>query len=674
MNNFESLGINQDILAGINDLGFNEPMPVQTQVIPALLEKSNDIVALAQTGTGKTAAFGLPILQLINIADKFPQALILSPTRELCVQISKDLMAYSKYMKGIKILPVYGGANIDAQIRGLRMGAHIIVATPGRILDLIHRRTADISAVKTVVLDEADEMLNMGFRDDLNEILESVPTDHRTLLFSATMPREVASIAKKYMSNPIEITVGNKNEGAENIKHAYYVVQARDRYLALKRIADMNPDIYGIIFCRTRMETKEVAEWLIKDGYNADALHGDLSQAQRDQVMSRFRSKNLQMLVATDVAARGLDVNDLTHVINYNLPDDMEVYTHRSGRTGRAGKAGISIAIVHLKEKYRIKEIERKINKKFEVLAVPTGKEICKKQLFHLIEKMEKVEVNHELIDEFLPEVNKKLEWLERDELIKHFVSLEFNRFLEYYKNASDLNAPDEKFSEYRDRDGGRERGRRGERSERGDRGDRGDRNDSRSKDFKRLFVNIGKNQGLNPQRLMGLVNEATRDKNIPIGRIDILKSFSFFEIDEQYTNKVLDGLNNANFDGVKVSSEVANEKPSGDSERGERKPFGRDRERRSSDRERPERRSSDRGHSERRSSDRERPERRSSEGSERPERRSTDSERPERKTSEGGDRPLRRSSERPEWKQFDRDSSSKKSDSTGKRPRTKRQ
>lgn len=648
MNKFETLGINSDILQGIIDLGFNEPMPVQTQVIPALLEKSNDIVALAQTGTGKTAAFGLPILQLINIADKFPQALILSPTRELCVQISKDLMAYSKYMKGIKILPVYGGANIDAQIRGLRMGAHIIVATPGRILDLIHRRTADISAVKTVVLDEADEMLNMGFRDDLNEILESVPNEHRTLLFSATMPKEVATIAKKYMSNPIEITVGNKNEGAENIKHAYYVVQARDRYLALKRIADMNPDIYGIIFCRTRMETKEVAEWLIKDGYNADALHGDLSQAQRDQVMNRFRLKNLQMLVATDVAARGLDVNDLTHVINYNLPDDIEVYTHRSGRTGRAGKAGISVAIVHLKEKYRIKEIERKINKKFEVLAVPTGKEICKKQLFHLIEKMEKVEVNHELIDEFLPEVNKKLAWLERDELIKHFVSLEFNRFLEYYKNATDLNAPDERFTEYRERDGDRRRrgersSNRNDRSDWGDRGDRGDRGDSRSKDFKRLFVNIGKNQGLNPQRLMGLVNEATREKNIPVGKIDIMKSFSFFEIDNQFVDKVMNGLNTANFDGVKVSTEIANEKPQGDSGRGDRRSSGRDR-------------------SERKPFDRDRSERKSF-GRDRSEKRSSESERPERKSFDR---------ERPEWKQFDRDNEPKRSES-GKRPRTKR-
>ncbi|MDX9697809.1 MAG: helicase-related protein, partial [Bacteroidales bacterium] len=414
------------------------------------------------------------------------------------------------------------------------------------------------------------------------------------------------------------------------------------------RIADMNPDIYGIIFCRTRMETKEVAEWLIKDGYNADALHGDLSQAQRDQVMNRFRLKNLQMLVATDVAARGLDVNDLTHVINYNLPDDIEVYTHRSGRTGRAGKAGISVAIVHLKEKYRIKEIERKINKKFEVLAVPTGKEICKKQLFHLIEKMEKVEVNHELIDEFLPEVNKKLAWLERDELIKHFVSLEFNRFLEYYKNATDLNAPDERFTEYRERDGDRRRrgersSNRNDRSDWGDRGDRGDRGDSRSKDFKRLFVNIGKNQGLNPQRLMGLVNEATREKNIPVGKIDIMKSFSFFEIDNQFVDKVMNGLNTANFDGVKVSTEIANEKPQGDSGRGDRRSSGRDR-------------------SERKPFDRDRSERKSF-GRDRSEKRSSESERPERKSFDR---------ERPEWKQFDRDNEPKRSES-GKRPRTKR-
>ncbi len=554
MTKFTDLGIQEDILKGINELGFEEAMPVQKEVIPVLLETNRDIVALAQTGTGKTAAFGLPIVQQVNVKEKYPQALILSPTRELCVQIAKDLMAYSKYIKGLKVLPVYGGANIDAQIRGLRMGVHVIVATPGRMLDLIKRKKADITNVQTVVLDEADEMLNMGFREDLNDILESVPDERRTLLFSATMPKEVAAIAKNYMKNPEEITVGKKNAGAESVKHLYYLVHARDRYLALKRIADMNPDIYAIIFCRTRMETKEVAEWLIKDGYNADALHGDLSQAQRDHVMSRFRLKNLQMLVATDVAARGLDVNDLSHVINYNLPDDIEAYTHRSGRTGRAGKTGISIAIVHLRERYRIKEIEKKINKNFEKAEIPTGKEVCKKQLFHLIDRMERVDIDHGQIDGFLPEIYKKLEWLDKEDLIKRFVSLEFNRFLDYYKNAPDLNIPDEK--EFRQLSAGRKEK------------DKGKRRVS-SKDFKRLFINVGKNQGLNAQRLMGLINESTRERNIAIGKIDIMKSFSFFEIDKQFTDKVLDGLSSSVFEGVKVNSEIAKEKPKGgDSER----------------------------------------------------------------------------------------------------------
>lgn len=544
MTKFADLGISQDILKGINELGFEKAMPVQEQVIPVLLESNSDIVALAQTGTGKTAAFGLPIVEQVNIKNKYPQALILSPTRELCVQIAKDLMAYSKYVDGLKVLPVYGGANIDAQIRGLRMGAHVIVATPGRMLDLIKRKKADITNVQTVVLDEADEMLNMGFRDDLNDILESVPDERRTLLFSATMPKEVAAISKNYMNNPQEITVGKKNAGAENVKHLYYLVHARDRYLALKRIADMNPDIYAIIFCRTRMETKEVAEWLIKDGYSADALHGDLSQAQRDHVMNRFRHKNIQMLVATDVAARGLDVNDLSHVINYNLPDDIEAYTHRSGRTGRAGKTGVSVAIVHLREKYRIKDIEKKINKKFEKAEIPTGDQVCKKQLFHLIDKMEHVEVDHEEINGFLPEIYRKLEWLDKEDLIKRFVSLEFNRFLDYYKNAPDLNVPDEKDFKQQGRDKGKRRG--------------------SDKDYKRLFINVGKNHGLNAQRLMGLVNESTRDRNIPIGKIDIMKSFSFFEIDQQYTDKVLEGLNGYGFEGVKINSEIAKEKPSG--------------------------------------------------------------------------------------------------------------
>ncbi len=589
MTKFTDLGIAKDILKGISELGFEEAMPVQKEVIPVVLETKSDIVALAQTGTGKTAAFGLPIVQQINTSKKYPQALILSPTRELCVQIAKDLMAYSKYVDGLKVLPVYGGASIDTQIRGLKMGTHIIVATPGRMLDLIRRKRADISNVQTVVLDESDEMLNMGFRDDLNDILESVPDERRTLLFSATMPKEVATIARKYMSNPEEITIGKKNAGAENVKHAYYLVQARDRYSALKRIADMNPDIYAIVFCRTRMETKEVAEKLIRDGYNADALHGDLSQPQRDHVMSRFRSKSLQMLVATDVAARGLDVNDLTHVINYNLPDELEAYTHRSGRTGRAGKDGISIAIIHLREKYRIREIEKKINKTFEKATIPTGKEVCKKQLFHLINKIEKVEVDHEQIDGFLPEIYKKLEEVDKEDLIKRFVSLEFNRFLEYYKNAPDLNVPDERDSGQRDRGG-----RRGS-----------------NKDFKRLFVNIGKNHGLNPQRLMGLVNEATKERNIEIGRIDVMKSFSFFEIDKQYTDKVLDGLNDAVFEGVSVSSEIAKERQSGGggSDRGSRRGGSdRDSKRSGGDRSR-----SYGGKSERRSSNNDRYGRRSS-------------------------------------------------------------
>jgi ATP-dependent RNA helicase DeaD len=556
MTKFADLGISQDILKGINELGFEKAMPVQEQVIPVLLESNHDIVALAQTGTGKTAAFGLPIVEQINIKNKYPQALILSPTRELCVQIAKDLMAYSKYVDGLKVLPVYGGADINAQIRGLRMGTHVIVATPGRMLDLIKRKKADITNVQTVVLDEADEMLNMGFRYDLNDILESVPKERRTLLFSATMPKEVAAISKNYMSNPQEITIGKKNAGAENVKHLYYLVHARDRYLALKRIADMNPDIYAIVFCRTRMETKEVAERLIKDGYSADALHGDLSQAQRDHVMSRFRHKNIQMLVATDVAARGLDVNDLTHVINYNLPDDNEAYTHRSGRTGRAGKTGVSIAIVHLREKYRIKDIEKKINKKFEKADIPTGEEVCKKQLFHLVDKMEHVEVDHQEINGFLPEIYKKLEWLDKEDLIKRFVSLEFNRFLDYYKNAPDLNVPDEKDFKQQGKDKGKRRG--------------------SDKDYKRLFINVGKNHGLNAQRLMGLVNESTRDRNIPIGKIDIMKSFSFFEIDQQYTDKVLNGLNGYGFEGVKVNSEIAKERPSGGGDRGGNRDKGR--------------------------------------------------------------------------------------------------
>ncbi len=424
------MGLSPNLMKGIEELGFKIPTPIQEEIIPIFFEKENDIVGLAQTGTGKTAAFGLPIIEQIDIRNKSVQALILAPTRELCIQISKDLKNYSKYIKGLHVVPVYGGASIDTQIRALKKGAHIIVATPGRMLDLINRKVAKIANVRTVVLDEADEMLNMGFRDDLDSILEKTPGIKRTLLFSATMLKEVARIAKNYMNNPIEITVGTQNAGAENIRHIYYQVHARNRYLVLKRIADINPDIYGIVFCRTRMETKEVADKLIKDGYNADAIHGDLSQSQRDQVMKRFREKSLQMLVATDVAARGIDVNDISHIINYNLPEDNEVYTHRSGRTGRAGKSGISIAIVNYREKNKIPQIEKNIRKNFEKLPVPSGVEICNKQLFKLIDRMEKVVVDEAQIAPFMDIVNKKLEWLSKEQIIKHFVSLEFNRFL----------------------------------------------------------------------------------------------------------------------------------------------------------------------------------------------------------------------------------------------------
>src|SRR4030043_1606857 len=428
---FEEMGFTPSILKAIQELGFEQPMPVQKKVIPLMLGGDSDIIALAQTGTGKTAAFGLPLVQATDTEIKSTQALILCPTRELCIQITGDLADYARFTGKLKILAVYGGASIDNQIRGLKKGAHIIVATPGRLIDLIGRGAAKLFNVNTVILDEADEMLNMGFLDSINEILEEVPKGRRTLLFSATMSTEIAIIARKYMNNPVEITIGVKNSSAEHVSHVYYLVHAKDKYKVLKRIADFEPDIYALVFCRTRMETQEVASKLINDGYNADALHGDLSQSQRDAVMQKFRSRNLHLLVATDVAARGLDVDDLTHVINYNLPDDLEIYTHRSGRTGRAGKSGISVSIIHSREKGKIFQIEKVLKQKFEYKKVPGGKEICEKQLFSLIDKMEKVEVNDKQIDEFLPVIFKKLEWLSREDLFKKFVSLEFDRFLD---------------------------------------------------------------------------------------------------------------------------------------------------------------------------------------------------------------------------------------------------
>lgn len=436
---FEEMGFTPGILKAIQELGFEQPMPVQEKVIPLMLGDVKDIIALAQTGTGKTAAFGLPLVLTTDTEIKNTQTLILCPTRELCIQISGDLADYALYTGNLKILAVYGGASIDKQIMGLKKGAHIIVATPGRLIDLIGRGAVKLAGVNTVILDEADEMLNMGFLDSINQILEEVPEGRRTLLFSATMSSEIASIARKYMNRPEEITIGTKNSSADNVSHGYYLVHAKDKYKVLKRIADFEPDIYGIVFCRTRKETREIASKLINDGYNADALHGDLSQVQRDAVMMKFRSRNLHLLVATDVAARGLDVDDLTHVINFSLPDEAEIYTHRCGRTGRAGKTGMSISLVHLKEKQNLHKIERLSKKSFKIMPIPTGSEICGKQLFNWVNKIENVPTGHKEIDRLLPDIKSRLAGMDREELLKRVVSLEFDRFLDDYRNGEDL-------------------------------------------------------------------------------------------------------------------------------------------------------------------------------------------------------------------------------------------
>ena len=437
---FDEMGLDDSLLKAVEELGFEKPTPIQEKVIPKILIDKSDLVAQAQTGTGKTAAFGLPLIQMADLTNGDIQSLILCPTRELCIQISNDLRKYATHIEGFRVISVYGGANIETQIRNLKKGGQIVVGTPGRVRDLIKRKILKIKKIDWLILDEADEMLTMGFKEELDAILEGTPSDKQTLLFSATMPKEIRRIADTYMNQPDEISVGLKNVGADNVKHEYYISHARNRYEVLKRIADINPQIYGIVFCRTRQETKDVADKFMNDGYNADALHGDLSQSQRDFVMNRFRNRHLQMLIATDVAARGLDVNDLTHVINYNLPDDLEAYIHRSGRTGRAGKSGISISILNTRDSRKVKDLEKITNKPFTRKMIPGGKEICKKQVFNLVDKVEKVELNEGQIEEFLPEIHKKLEWLNREDLIKHFVSIEFNRFLSYYKNAQDLN------------------------------------------------------------------------------------------------------------------------------------------------------------------------------------------------------------------------------------------
>ena len=518
---FKELGLREEIITAVDELGFEEAMPIQEKSIPFIKNESKDLVALAQTGTGKTAAFGLPILDSIDENLRATQALVIAPTRELCVQISNDLKNFSKHIKGMKIVPVYGGENIITQLKQLDVTPQIVVATPGRLIDLMKRKKVDLGGIRYLVLDEADEMLNMGFKEDIETILESTPESRRTFLFSATMPKDVEEMSRNYMGEREQITIGTKNSGNENVEHVYYMVQAKDRYLALKRIVDMNPDIYAIIFCRTRQETQEVAEKLMKDGYNADALHGDLSQAQRDAVMQKFRIKHLQILVATDVAARGLDVSDLTHVINYNLPDDIESYTHRSGRTGRAKKKGVSIAIIHTKEKHRIKSIERIIKREFIRKDVPNGMDICKKQLFHLINRMENVEVNSEQIDPLLPEIFSKLEYLDKEEIIKKFVSLEFNRFLEYYKDARDLNVK--------------------ETPKEGGNGNGGKKKKSGRKT--RLKMNLGERDRITPKRLLGIINDTVGDKTISINDIEITQRYTFFDVFDDQKGKIMNAF-----------------------------------------------------------------------------------------------------------------------------------
>ncbi len=563
---FNEMGLTPEIQQAVEALGFEVPTPIQEKTIPFLLESHTDMVALAQTGTGKTAAFGLPIIQQIDTTKNQTQALILSPTRELALQIASDLTNYSRFIQEINIAVVYGGADIQKQIKQLDRGASIVVGTPGRTLDLIKRKKLKVNEIKWLVLDEADEMLSMGFKDDLDAILETSPAEKQTLLFSATMPREIVSIANRYMTNPNEISVGKKNTGAENVEHHYFLIHAKDRYIALKRVADINPNIYGIIFCRTRAETKEVADRLMQDGYNADALHGDLSQAQRDHVMARFRSKHLQMLVATDVAARGLDVNDLTHVINYNLPDDPEIYIHRSGRTGRAGKKGISVTLIHLREKGKLRQVEKKVNKTFIKKDVPSGKEICEKQLFNLIDKVEKIEVNESEIDQFMPVIYKKLAWLDREKLIKHFVSVEFNRFLQYYENAPDINVNESHFSG-RDFDsqeiGKRAKRGRKEKNETTARNARSDRGGKKrgGYEFSRFFFNLGKKDGINKRKIIDLINQHLPDKSVEIGDIEVMKSFSFFEVDQRFEKQVLKTFKNTTFKGKKMSIDIAHGK-----------------------------------------------------------------------------------------------------------------
>jgi ATP-dependent RNA helicase DeaD len=541
MKTFEELGVSEVIRKAIEELGFVQPMPVQEEVIPYLLGNENDVIALAQTGTGKTAAFGIPLLERIDTSRRETQALVLSPTRELCLQITDDLRDFAKYMDGIHVEAVYGGAAIEPQVRALKKGVQIIVATPGRLVDLMHRGYARLEQVSNIVLDEADEMLNMGFSDSINEIFESLSVDHHTLMFSATMSKEVERVAKKYLHDYKEIVVGSRNEGAENVNHIYYMVNAKDKYLVLKRIVDYYPRIFAIIFCRTKVETQEIADKLIKDGYNAESLHGDLSQQQRDLTMQKFRQHLTQLLVATDVAARGLDVDDLTHVINFGLPDDIENYTHRSGRTGRAGKKGTSISIVHSREKFKIRNIEKEIGKEFVKAEIPSAEEICKKQLYKVMDQIVKTDVDDEEIAPFMKDINRYFEYIDKEELIKKIVSLEFGKFLAYYAEAPEIEEvkPDKK--------------------EKKPQTDKQKLQNKAQKGYRRLFINLGKRDGFYPGELMQTLNRFVGGRQ-EVGHIDLLDTISYFEVPEKDAKKVMIQLSGIRYKGRTVRCNDADE------------------------------------------------------------------------------------------------------------------
>ena len=550
MKTFEELGVCEQIRKAIEELGFVHPMPVQEAVIPYLLGNENDVIALAQTGTGKTAAFGIPLLERIDTTQRYTQALVLSPTRELCLQIADDLRDFAKYMDGVHVEAVYGGAAIEPQMRALKKGVEIIVATPGRLVDLMHRGIARLEQVTNIVLDEADEMLNMGFSDSINEIFESLSADHHTLMFSATMSKEVERVAKKYLHDYKEIVVGSRNEGAESVNHIYYMVNAKDKYLALKRIVDFYPRIFAIIFCRTKVETQEVADKLIKDGYNAESLHGDLNQQQRDQTMQKFRNHLTQLLVATDVAARGLDVDDLTHVINFGLPDDIESYTHRSGRTGRAGKKGTSISIVHSREKFKIRNIEKIICKEFVKAEIPSAEEICKKQLYKVMDQIVKTDVDDEEIAPFMQDINRYFEYIDKDELIKKIVSLEFGKFLAYYADAPEIEpvVPEKK--------------------DRRQQSDKQKLQNKPQKGYRRLFINLGKRNGFYPGELMQTLNRFVGGRQ-EVGHIDLLDSISYFEVPEKDAKKVMLQLTGIRYKGQTVRCNDADDASKGGKRQG---------------------------------------------------------------------------------------------------------